>query len=117
MSKSFLVTMKWSFFQNLCLIALAHLLRSQVLLVRIETSPEDIGGLHAAEGALTTRCGVTSHAAVVARTMGRPCVAGARELRVDYAVPWDENMGKSWRKKWGKIEDWMENVNSYGKCR
>ena len=56
----------------------------QVILVRIETSPEDIHGMHAAEGILTTRGGMTSHAAVVARGMGRPCVAGAGELRVDY---------------------------------
>jgi len=53
-------------------------------LVRIETSPEDIGGMHAAEGILTTRGGMTSHAAVVARGMGRPCVAGAGDIRVDY---------------------------------
>ncbi|MBT3990838.1 MAG: pyruvate, phosphate dikinase [Rhodospirillaceae bacterium] len=56
----------------------------KVILVRIETSPEDIGGMHAAEGILTTRGGMTSHAAVVARGMGRPCVAGAGQLRVDY---------------------------------
>ncbi len=56
----------------------------KVILVRIETSPEDIHGMHAAEGILTTRGGMTSHAAVVARGMGRPCVAGAGELRVDY---------------------------------
>ncbi len=56
----------------------------QVILVRIETSPEDIHGMHAAEGILTTRGGMTSHAAVVARGMGRPCVAGAGELRIDY---------------------------------
>lgn len=56
----------------------------KVVLVRIETSPEDIHGMHAAEGILTTRGGMTSHAAVVARGMGRPCVAGAGELRVDY---------------------------------
>jgi len=55
-----------------------------VILVRIETSPEDIHGMHAAKGILTTRGGMTSHAAVVARGMGRPCVAGAGELRVDY---------------------------------
>jgi len=55
-----------------------------VILVRIETSPEDIHGMHAARGILTTRGGMTSHAAVVARGMGRPCVAGAGELRVDY---------------------------------
>jgi pyruvate, orthophosphate dikinase len=55
-----------------------------VILVRIETSPEDIHGMHAAKGILTTRGGMTSHAAVVARGMGRPCVAGAGDLRVDY---------------------------------
>ncbi|MFT6580118.1 MAG: pyruvate,orthophosphate dikinase [Alphaproteobacteria bacterium] len=55
-----------------------------VVLVRIETSPEDIHGMHAAEGILTARGGMTSHAAVVARGMGRPCVAGAGELRIDY---------------------------------
>ena len=54
-----------------------------VILVRTETSPEDIGGMHAAEGILTTRGGMTSHAAVVARGMGRPCVSGAGDLRVD----------------------------------
>jgi len=56
----------------------------QVILVRVETSPEDIHGMHAAAGILTTRGGMTSHAAVVARGMGRACVAGAGELRVDY---------------------------------
>lgn len=56
----------------------------KVILVRIETSPEDIGGMHVSEGILTTRGGMTSHAAVVARGMGIPCVAGAGELRVDY---------------------------------
>ena len=56
----------------------------KVILVRIETSPEDIGGMHVAEGVLTTRGGMTSHAAVVARGMGTPCVAGSGELRVDY---------------------------------
>ena len=55
-----------------------------VILVRIETSPEDIHGMAVAKGILTTRGGMTSHAAVVARGMGRPCVAGAGELRVDY---------------------------------
>ncbi len=57
-----------------------------VILVRIETSPEDIHGMHAARGILTTRGGMTSHAAVVARGMGRACVAGAGDLRVDYAA-------------------------------
>lgn len=56
-----------------------------VILVRIETSPEDIHGMHAAKGILTTRGGMTSHAAVVARGMGRPCVAGCGGLSVDYS--------------------------------
>jgi pyruvate,orthophosphate dikinase len=55
-----------------------------VLLCRIETSPEDIHGMHAAKGILTSRGGMTSHAAVVARGMGRPCVAGAGSLYIDY---------------------------------
>ncbi len=55
----------------------------KVILVRVETSPEDIHGMHAAEGILTTRGGMTSHAAVVARGMGIPCVSGAGNLRVD----------------------------------
>lgn len=54
-----------------------------VILVREETSPEDIHGMHAAAGILTTRGGMTSHAAVVARGMGRPCVSGAGEVRID----------------------------------
>ena len=58
----------------------------KVILVRVETSPEDIHGMHAAEGILTTRGGMTSHAAVVARGMGKPCVSGAGALRVDYAA-------------------------------
>ena len=65
----------------------AESLKSQgrkVILVRVETSPEDIHGMHAAEGILTTRGGMTSHAAVVARGMGKPCVSGAGTLRVDY---------------------------------
>jgi pyruvate,orthophosphate dikinase len=65
----------------------AEALKSQgrkVILVRVETSPEDIHGMHAAEGILTTRGGMTSHAAVVARGMGKPCVSGAGSLRVDY---------------------------------
>ena len=59
---------------------------TKVILVRVETSPEDIHGMHAAEGILTTRGGMTSHAAVVARGMGKPCVSGAGSLRVDYAA-------------------------------
>lgn len=57
-----------------------------VILARVETSPEDIHGMHAARGILTARGGMTSHAAVVARGMGRPCVAGAGDLRIDYAA-------------------------------
>ncbi len=57
-----------------------------VVLVRVETSPEDIHGMHAARGILTTRGGMTSHAAVVARGMGRPCVAGAGGVQVDYGA-------------------------------
>ena len=56
----------------------------KVILVRMETSPEDIHGMHAAEGILTSRGGMTSHAAVVARGMGRPCVSGAGSVRIDY---------------------------------
>ena len=57
-----------------------------VILVRIETSPEDIHGMHASKGILTSRGGMTSHAAVVARGMGRPCVSGAGTLNIDYAA-------------------------------
>ncbi len=56
----------------------------KVILARIETSPEDIHGMHAAKGIITTRGGMTSHAAVVARGMGRPCVAGAGDIQIDY---------------------------------
>ena len=55
----------------------------KVVLVRVETSPEDIHGMHAAQAIVTARGGMTSHAAVVARGMGRPCVCGAGELRID----------------------------------
>jgi len=57
--------------------------KRKVILVRVETSPEDIHGMHAAEGILTTRGGMTSHAAVVARGMGKPCVSGAGAIRID----------------------------------
>jgi pyruvate, orthophosphate dikinase len=70
----------------------------KVILVRIETSPEDIHGMHAAEGILTTRGGMTSHAAVVARGMGKPCVSGAGALRVDYAAGSMTAAGKTFRK-------------------
>lgn len=59
--------------------------KEKVILVRIETSPEDIHGMHAAEGILTARGGMTSHAAVVARGMGKCCVSGAGDIRINYA--------------------------------
>ena len=54
------------------------------ILVRIETSPDDINGMHASKGILTARGGMTSHAAVVARGMGKPCVSGSSEIKIDY---------------------------------
>ena len=68
-----------------------------VILVRIETSPEDIHGMNAARGILTTRGGMTSHAAVVARGMGRPCVAGAGGITVDYGAQTLSSAGKTVR--------------------
>jgi len=68
-----------------------------VILVRIETSPEDIHGMHAARGILTTRGGMTSHAAVVARGMGRACVAGAGGITVDYGARTLSAAGKTIR--------------------
>jgi pyruvate, orthophosphate dikinase len=65
----------------------------RVILVRIETSPEDIHGMHAAEGILTSRGGMTSHAAVVARGMGKPCVSGAGGVRVDYQAGTMSSLG------------------------
>jgi pyruvate,orthophosphate dikinase len=59
-------------------------LGEKVILVRLETSPEDIHGMHAAQGVLTARGGMTSHAAVVARGMGKCCVAGAGAIKIDY---------------------------------
>jgi pyruvate,orthophosphate dikinase len=70
----------------------------KVILVRVETSPEDIHGMHAAEGILTTRGGMTSHAAVVARGMGKPCVSGAGQIRVDYAAQTMSVAGQTLRK-------------------
>ncbi|MCI8565379.1 MAG: pyruvate, phosphate dikinase [Lachnospiraceae bacterium] len=61
----------------------AHNKGSRVILVRLETSPEDIEGMHAAEGILTARGGMTSHAAVVARGMGTACVSGCGEIKID----------------------------------
>lgn len=62
----------------------SHEMGQPVILVRIETSPEDIGGMHVAKGILTARGGMTSHAAVVARGMGTCCVAGCSDIRIDY---------------------------------
>jgi pyruvate,orthophosphate dikinase len=73
-------------------------LGKKAILVRIETSPEDIHGMHAAEGILTTRGGMTSHAAVVARGMGKPCVSGAGSLRVDYRAGTLMAMGATFKK-------------------
>src|SRR5262249_53746567 len=68
-----------------------------IILVRVEPSPEDIHGMHAAEGILTTRGGITSHAAVVARGMGKPCVSGAGALRVDYAAGTMSVVGRTFK--------------------
>jgi pyruvate,orthophosphate dikinase len=70
----------------------------KIILVRVETSPEDIHGMHAAEGILTTRGGMTSHAAVVARGMGKPCVSGVGSIRVDYAKQTMSVAGKTFKK-------------------
>jgi len=59
-------------------------LKKKVILVRVETSPEDIHGMHAAQGILTARGGMTSHAAVVARGMGKCCVSGCGDIKIDY---------------------------------
>ncbi len=69
--------------------------KEKVILVRIETSPEDIHGMHAAQGILTARGGMTSHAAVVARGMGKPCVSGAGEVKIDYAAKTFKAGGKT----------------------
>ncbi len=70
----------------------------KVILVRIETSPDDISGMHVSEGILTTRGGMTSHAAVVARGMGKPCVSGAGTVRVDYKAQTMTAAGQTFRK-------------------
>lgn len=81
----------------------------KVLLIRLETSPEDIGGMHAAQGILTARGGMTSHAAVVARGMGTPCVAGCGDIVIN-------NKGKSCTIKGTKIKegDWVTINGSTG---
>jgi pyruvate,orthophosphate dikinase len=70
----------------------------KVILVRVETSPEDIGGMHAAQAILTARGGMTSHAAVVARGMGKPCVTAAVGLRIDYEDQSFSVAGRRFRK-------------------
>ncbi|MCZ2328489.1 pyruvate, phosphate dikinase [Bartonella sp. F02] len=70
----------------------------KVILVRTETSPEDIHGMYAAEGILTTRGGMTSHAAVVARGMGKPCISGAGSVRIDYNTNTMIASGQSFQK-------------------
>ncbi len=80
-----------------------------VLLVRIETSPEDIGGMHVAQGILTSRGGMTSHAAVVARGMGTCCVAGCGELEISY-----KNKTVSVNGKTFKEGDWLSLDGSKG---
>lgn len=69
----------------------------KVILVRQETSPEDISGMVASEGILTARGGMTSHAAVVARGMGKPCVAGCSDIKIDYASQTMTVSGKTYK--------------------
>lgn len=83
--------------------------RKKVILVRIETSPEDLRGMHAAQGILTARGGMTSHAAVVARGMGKCCVSGAGEIKVDYKNRTVEMSGKVY-----KEGDWISLNGSTG---
>ncbi|MGL5318379.1 MAG: pyruvate, phosphate dikinase [Bacteroidales bacterium] len=83
--------------------------RKKVVLVRIETSPEDLRGMHAAEGILTARGGMTSHAAVVARGMGKCCVSGAGEIRIDYKNRTVEMGGKVYQEG-----DWISLNGSTG---
>jgi pyruvate,orthophosphate dikinase len=81
----------------------------RVILVRLETSPEDIRGMQAAEGILTARGGMTSHAALVARQMGKVCVAGAGELDIDYGASTVRVAGRSLREG-----DWISVDGSSG---
>jgi pyruvate,orthophosphate dikinase len=82
---------------------------NHVILVRLETSPEDIGGMHAAQGILTARGGMTSHAAVVARGMGKCCVAGCGAMAIDYAKDTFTAGGKKVKKG-----DWISIDGSSG---
>ena len=82
---------------------------AKVILVRLETSPEDIGGMHAAQGILTARGGMTSHAAVVARGMGTCCVAGCGDIAIDYRKDLFSAAGKTIKKG-----DWLSLDGSSG---
>ena len=75
----------------------------KVVLVRLETSPEDIEGMHVSEGILTVRGGMTSHAAVVARGMGACCVSGAGEIKVNEAKKFFEVGGKKYVQTYPRI--------------
>jgi pyruvate,orthophosphate dikinase len=93
----------------------------KVILVRLETSPEDIHGMHAAEGILTTRGGMTSHAAVVARGMGKPCVSGAGSIYVNYDEATMSVMGgeiptikPELSGDFGRIMEWADEIRSLG---
>ncbi|NBQ40475.1 MAG: pyruvate, phosphate dikinase, partial [Alphaproteobacteria bacterium] len=81
----------------------------KVILVRVETSPEDIKGMHVSQGILTARGGMTSHAAVVARGMGKPCVSGAGTIRIDYATQTLNAAGRALKKG-----DWITIDGSTG---
>jgi len=83
----------------------------KVILVRIETSPEDIGGMHVSQGILTSRGGMTSHAAVVARGMGRPCVAGAGEVRIDYKAKQFKALGTV-VKEGDTLMEWADSIRT-----
>ncbi len=74
-----------------------------VILIRLETSPEDFSGMHAAQAVLTARGGMTSHAAVVARGMGKPCVSGAGDMHISYAHPPHATVGDHTIKQ----DDWI----------
>lgn len=83
--------------------------RKKVILIRIETSPEDLRGMNVAQGILTARGGMTSHAAVVARGMGKCCVSGAGEIKIDYKTRTIEMSGKVY-----KEGDWISLNGSTG---
>ncbi len=83
--------------------------KKKVIMVRIETSPEDLRGMNVAQGILTARGGMTSHAAVVARGMGKCCVSGAGEIKVDYKAKTVEMGGKTY-----KEGDWISLNGSTG---